>query len=171
MSVKRTLLLVTLLVFIFFSCKKSSTTAVTATSAVNTALIDSVLGYYYGVTSGDSIYTYIDSTGKQKQWLRSFSWLDTLIVTTADSVSFTASSKTYNITFPYGDSLAVYGDSLGLVNNIVTTLQTIATNQNGYAYYSATFCDTTLEYDHLTINVQYGYSKRVTSNFVLYSKQ
>jgi hypothetical protein len=171
MNVNSTILPIVLLVFIFFSCKKNSNTSTTTVVTSTTANIDSMEGYYYGVTSGDSIYTYTDSTGKQVQWLRSFSSLDTLIVTSSDSVSITATGKYYTITFPYGDSLSLPGDSLGLVNNIITTLQTVVTNQNGYASFVANFCDTTLEYDHLGINVQYGYSKHLTSDFALYSKQ
>jgi hypothetical protein len=170
MNAMRSLLLVILLMFIFFSCKKSNNSAVATTVTTTTANIDSMTGHYYGVTSGDSIYTYIDSTGKPQQWLRSFSWSDTLIVTSSDSVSITAQAKYYTITFPYGDSLSLPGDSLGLVNNIITNLQSEVTNQNGYATYAASFCDTTIEYDHITINVLYGYSKRISSSFYLYSR-
>jgi len=171
MNVKSTILPVVLLMFIFFSCKKSSNTPTAIVTTSTRANIDSMEGYYYGITAGDSIYTLTDSTGKQQQWLRSFSSLDTLVVTSTDSVSITATGKYYTITFPYGDSLSLVGDSLGLVNNIITTLTTVVTNQNGYASFAANFCDTTLEYDHLSINVQYGYSKHVASHFALYSKQ
>ena len=169
MNVMRRLLLVMLLGFIFFSCKKSNNSTVAAT-VTNTANIDSIIGRYYGVTSGDSIYTYTDSTGKQQQWLRSFSWIDTLVVTSADSVSIAAQAKYYAVTFAYGDSLSLPGDSLGLVNNIITNLQTVVTNQSGYAAYTAYLCDTTIEYDHIIINILYGYNKRISSSFYLYSR-
>ena len=166
MNVKHQLALIIMsFVFVCFSCKKSSNSNTTSVSTSTIANIDSLEGTYSGTTSVDSIYTYTDSTGKTEQWVRSFTWPDTLTVTATDTVSITVVSKFYSVTFPYYDSLTF---------DYITDLQN-TTAQNGYLAYNATLIDTTsvaslLDVNHLLINVGYGYNKYYYSNFVLYRR-
>jgi len=159
MNVKTVSIALILLIFVCFSCQKNNNNNVSPTLTIPN--IDSIKGYYYGITSGDSIYTYTDGSGKKQQWIQSFSWNDTLYVTSADTASITAASKYYTLNFGYGDSLTV---------NYITFLQNQTLGQNGYVIYNASLCDTTLTEDHLTINIWYSYNKHIVSNFVLYSR-
>lgn len=156
------LLFIALSVVFSFGCKKSNNTSGTTTNNNTVEKIDSMVGYYYGTTSGDSIYSYSDSTGTH-QWLNSFSWADTLVVTSPDTININIASKYYAVNFYYGDSLTMY-DS-------VTNLQNSNVAQNGYVISNAIFSDTANGVNHIAVSVWYGYAKHLTSNFKLYKRK
>ena len=159
MNVKHVLASLLLLTVICFSCKKNQTTVVPTTTVAN---IDSITGHYYGTTSGDSIYnSYTGTGGVQEQVVKSFSWVDTLNVTSSDTAHITVSSNYYNVTFTYGDSLTIYP---------FTFLQNDVAGQNGYVSFNSTLSDTTGGVNHLIINVWYSYNKHYTSDVLLYKR-
>lgn len=159
MDVKRILVPVILFIFICYSCKKNNNNVVTPTSTI--ANIDSITGSYYGTTTGDSLFSYKDSTGVMHQWVHSFTWADTLQVTSSDTLNITVVSKFYTITFPYYDSLTLYP----------LTYLTIGTpGQGANGSYNASLTDTTDLINHLVVNVWYGYNKQYTSNVLLYKR-
>ena len=158
MNVKHSLYIIVLLISICFSCKKSTTTATPVVAVSTTANIDSITGTYTGTTSGDSIYTFVDTNGVAHQWLQSFSWPDTILVTSSDTATITAMSKYYNISYFYGDSLTI--DS-------VTVLQNQVLGQNGYVINNTILTDTANNINHLIINVWYNYNKHLTSTVAL----
>ena len=120
-------------------------------------------GYYAGITSGDSLYYYTDSAGIVRYKIQSFSWPDSLVVTSPDSVSIAIASKFYNITFGYGDSLTLF-DS-------VSYLQNYTLGQSGNIVYNAVLIDTANNINHIGVTIAYGYNKNITSNFALYKRQ
>ena len=120
-------------------------------------------GYYAGITSGDSVYFYTDVAGKVHSGVHSFSLLDSLVITAADSTSITVSSRLYNVTFAYYYYLTGF-DS-------VSYLQVDSVGQGGYIPLNAYFVDTANGINHVGINISYGASKNITSNFVLYKRQ
>jgi len=167
MNVKYQLpVIIIFLLFVCLSCNKNNNSTSTNTATTTIANIDSITGTYTGITSVDSIYNYTDSAGKAQQWVHSFSWPDTLHVTSADTASITVVSKFYTVTFPYGDSLTL---------DYITDLQN-TTGQNGYLAYNATLIDTTyfgnplIGADHINVTVGYGYNKYYYSNVALYSR-
>ena len=147
-----------LVIFGCYSCKKSNTATPTVATIGSAANIDSIAGYYVGTTSGDSIYTYTDGTGAVKQWIQSFSWPDTIQLSSADSISITAASKYYNITYGYGDSLTF---------EFVSYLQNQTLGQNGYSAYNTTLVDSANSVNHVIIDVWYSYNKHYQSNVTL----
>ena len=158
MNVKHVLASLLLLTVVCFSCKKNKSTVVPTTTVAN---IDSITGHYYGTTSGDSIYSYTGTGGVQEQVVKSFSWTDTLNVTSSDTAHITVSSNYYNVTFTYGDSLTIYP---------FTFLQNDVAGQNGYISFNSTLSDTTGGVNHLIINVWYSYNKHYTSDVLLYKR-
>ena len=158
MGLKVRLSVVVLLVISVYSCKKSASTATPTVKASTIANIDSITGYYVGTTSGDSIYTKSDGS----QVINSFSWPDTLHITSPDTATIIASSKYYTISYFYGDSLTA-ADS-------VTTLRNQTTGENGYVVFSSSLLDTANSINHLIINIAHNYNKRLTSNVTLYKR-
>ncbi len=165
MNVKLVPVALILFVLFFYSCKKTTTTTTTSSLSLYTiGVIDSMKGYYAGTTSGDSVYYYTDSAGVVQHTIRSFSWADSLVITSADdTASILASSRSYAITFPY------YYYLTGV--DSVSYLQYYTLAQGGYTPINAFFVDTANNINHIAINISYGYSKRLTSNFALYKRQ
>lgn len=157
MTVKLRLSIILIAVVSCFSCKKSTTATPTATAST-IANIDSITGYYAGITSGDSIFTNADGS----QALHSFSWPDTLHISSPDTASIIVTSKYFTINYSYGDSLTAV-DS-------VTTLQNVALGQNEYVVYNTILTDTANNINHLIINTWYNYTKHVVSNVRLYKR-
>ena len=168
MSAKLQTATVLLLVFVFFACKKTSTST-TNTSTVSTAIpnIDSIKGYYQGSTAGDSLYSWVESSGIEHQWLHSFTWADSVNVTSADTFHVTVASKYNKITIPYGDSLTYLTLKDTATLCIATSLQLQNVSENGYVSYNATLADTTDGFNHLVINVWYSYNKHYKSDLWL----
>jgi len=153
----------TLLFALFcFSCKKSNTTTTTTGQTSVTANIDSIKGYYHGTTTGDSIYYYSDSAGIVQYAVRSFSNIDTLIVTSADTTSISVASKYYSVTFPY---LYYYTGS-----DSVTVLIYQAHGDGGNITKSVVLVDSANNVNHININYSGGHNKRFTSTFALYKR-
>ena len=153
MNLKLTAFIALSLAVLFFACKKN----VPAPSVlqVTEADIDSITGIYVGTTSGDSIVTAPDGT----QTVKSFSWPDTLNVTSPDTTNIIVTSKYYAINYPYGDSLTQY-DS-------VTVLQNQTLGDNGFVLYNTVLTDTANLINHIVINTQYTYTKNVVTNAYL----
>ncbi len=164
MKVKLVSAAVVLSILFCYSCKKTKTT--TTTSALELAIIaniDSMKGYYAGTTSGDSVYYYTDTSGTVKYGIRSFSWPDSLVVTSADTASITVVSRTYTVTFPY----SYYYTSI----DSVSYLRQYTPGDGGYLPFNAFLVDTANGINHLAINISYGANKHMTSNFALYKRQ
>lgn len=158
------IVLISLIVVACYSCKKSSNTVVTTPSTIYTN-IDSMTGFYAGTTSGDSIYTYTDASGKPQQWIHSFSFPDTLTVTSPDTTTIAVSSKYYNTSFSYGDSLSL------VFTNVTTDVSyTVTTLQNQISGQTTTFTDSTSGINHVIVKTSNGYMKSVTSNVTLYKR-
>ena len=151
-----------LFVIFCFSCKKSSTTTTTTTQTSVAANIDSIKGYYYGTTTGDSVYYYTDTAGTVQYAIHSFSNPDSLVVTSADTTSITVASKYYSITFPY---VYYYTGS-----DSVTFLVYNAQGQGGNITTSAVLVDTANNINHINVNISTGQHKRFTSTFALYKR-
>ena len=156
MNAKISLSVVLLSIILFFACKKTTSPTVLQLTLAN---IDSITGIYIGTTSGDSIYT--DSNGKQT--VNSFSWPDTLNITSPDTSNIIVASKYFTVNYPYGDSLTQY-DS-------VTILQNETLGQNGYVIYNTVLTDTANLVNHIVINTQYTYNKNLVTNVYLYKRQ
>jgi len=158
------IILILSIVLVCLSCNKHD---VVATAAVPTSVyanIDSIAGVYTGVTSGDSVYTYTDSTGQLKQWVRSFSLLDTLTVTSPDTLTIVVASKFYNASFAYN----VYNTVTSVnVNTDVYTIETVL--QTMQAGTSVSLSDSTDGLNHLIVNLANG-QKSATSNVTLLNR-
>jgi len=159
------IILILSIVLICFSCNKNNNTATVAVPTSVYANIDSVTGKYAGITSGDSLYTYTDSaTGQVKQWVHSYSWPDTLLVTSADTTTITVTSKFYTVSFPY--QVGSTYTSINVNTDIGNTETVIGTVQGGQ---NVSLSDTTDGDNHLIINFSNG-QKSTTSNVYLYSR-
>ena len=157
MNFKVSLSIIILLAATCFCCKKSTTA--TPTILVSTAAnIDSITGIYTGITSGDSIFTKPDGS----QVLQSFSWPDTLQITSPDSATIIATAKYYTTTYTYGDSLTA--------TDSITTLQNLAQGPTGYVTYNTTLLDTANNINHVIVNIYYTYNKHIISNVTLYKR-
>ena len=162
MNLKLVLTSVIFLVLFCFSCQKSSTTT-SSTSFPPSGNIDSMKGYYAGITSGDSLYYYTDGSGKVQYAIRSFSLPDSMIITAADTMSITVATRFYNFTCPYYFYLTTI--------DTVSYLQTDSAGVGNYVLYNTTLIDTANGINHIAINVSYGYSKNYSSTFALYKRQ
>jgi len=157
MNVKLTVVVVLSVIVLFFACKKN--VPAPTILQVTQADIDSITGMYIGITSGDSIVTAADGT----QTINSFSWPDTLKITSPDTTNIIVVSKYYTVDYPYSDALTQY-DS-------VTTLQYEALGNNGYVLYNTVLTDTANNVNHVVINTQYSYVKNLVTNVYLYKRQ
>ena len=152
MNVKLTAVIVLSVIVLFFACKKN--VPAPTVLQVTQADIDSITGIYVGTTSGDSIVTAANGT----QTINSFSWPDTLTVTSPDTSNIIVASKYYTVNYPYSDALTQY---------TLTTLQNETLGNNGYVIYNTVLTDTADLINHIVINTQYSYSKNVVTNVYL----
>jgi hypothetical protein len=171
MTVKHTIapvilaLSIALVVLVNFSCKKSSSTTAVIASQNSSIYIDSIAGYYAGTTSGDSVYTYIDSTGKPAQWVHSFSLPDTIFVSSPDSISIHVSSKYFAAVLPYGDSLTITSVD---INTDIASVSTML--QNTVLGQFTSFNDTASSINHIILNVGNSGAKSFQSSVYLYNR-
>ncbi len=158
MTIKLRLSVLLLTVVSCFSCKKSTTTTTNTTSVSTIANIDSITGFYAGTTSGDSIYT--NANGNQV--IYSFSWPDTLQVTSPDTANIIATSKYYTINYSYSYNLTA--------TDSITVLQNYTLGDNGYIAYNTVLLDTANSVNHIIINTWYSYTKHTVTNVTLYKR-
>ncbi len=157
----RVFAIVLLFSVIGYSCKKKKNNNTTVTPTTTQANIDSLVGFYYGTTSGDSLYSYTDTAGVLHQTVHSFSWTDSVFVVANDTTTVTVASKFYTVTFPYTNGLTV-----GSITNLFCQFA----NYGNYGTYTVNLTDTTNTANHLVVRSAYGYSKNYITDVLLYKR-